>query len=518
MLRFLPLLFVLFLCTPILLGTIACDRGSKAPAENAALAGKTLAGTRPNILFIFTDDHAFDAVGALGNDEIYTPNLDFLINNGTTFTHAYNMGAWQPAVCLASRAMLNTGRSVWRAQALDARRKSGDTTAMANNWGPLMQQAGYATYFSGKWHVAAPAADQFETVANVRPGMPYDGYPFGEMDALKARHGGNAPLDSITALFPPGYNRPLSENDQSWNPSDPQYGGFWAGGKHWSEVLGDDGVRFLGEAANDERPFFMYLAFNAPHDPRQAPAEFVNRYNPEDLSVPASFLPEYPYAKDIGLAPGIRDEDLAPYPRTELAVRTHKQEYYASITHLDDQVGRILDALDASGKRENTVVIFTADHGLAVGRHGLMGKQNLYDHSVRVPLTVFGPGVPSGNRIEADVYLQDVMPTTLALAGAEIPQDVEFFSLLPLIEGEQSVSSYSGIYGAYVDYQRSLRKDGYKLIVYPDVPTQRLYHLATDADELEDLAQLPEYKGRVAAMLKSLTALQREMGDTLKLQ
>lgn len=509
MVRFLPLLFVLILCT--------CDRARNTQVSKHS-EEISLVGTRPNILFIFTDDQAFDAVGAMGNDEIHTPNLDFLINNGTTFTHAYNMGAWQPAVCLASRAMLNTGRSVWRAQALDKRRQAGDSTAMANNWGPLMQKAGYATYFSGKWHVAAPAKDQFETVANVRPGMPYDGYPFGEMDALKARHGGNAPLDSIIALFPPGYNRPLRKGDDSWSPSDPKWGGFWAGGKHWSEVLADDGVRFLEQAASDERPFFMYLAFNAPHDPRQAPAEFVDRYNPDDLSVPASFLPAYPYASKIGLAPGIRDEDLAPYPRTELAVQTHKQEYYASITHLDAEVGRILDALDASGKGDNTVIIFSADHGLAVGKHGLMGKQNLYDHSIRVPLAIFGPGVPADKKIDADVYLQDVMPTVLDLAGMDIPQEVEFYSLLPLIEDKQATSNYPGIYGAYVDHQRSLRKDGYKLIVYPAVPTQRLYHLAEDPDELQDLANQPGQKERVNEMLQALADLQQEMGDTLQLR
>ncbi len=512
--RFLSLLLLLLLCTcssPPATTDEALSQGQIGQFPDRA----GLVSARPNILFIFTDDHAFDALGALGNEEINTPNLDKLVNRGTTFTHAYNMGAWQPAVCLASRAMLNTGKSLWKAQQLDRNRKNGDQATMADNWGPLMQRAGYATYFSGKWHVAAPAAEQFETVANVRPGMPHDGYPFSKMQALQARHGGSAPLDSIIALFPPGYNRPLHADDDSWSPSDPKYGGFWAGGKHWSEVLGDDGVRFLEQAATDERPFFMYLAFNAPHDPRQAPAAYVEQYNQEALSIPRSFQPAYPYAQQIGLGPGIRDEDLAPYPRTPLAIRTHKQEYYASITHLDAQVGRILVALEASGKQDSTVIIFTADHGLAVGRHGLLGKQNLYDHSIRVPLVLAGPGIPVGKQISQDVYLQDVMPTTLAMAGMKPPADIAFHSLIPLINGAKE--SYNSIYLAYTTLQRGIRADGFKYLVYPEVPVERLYHVAEDPEELVDLAGEPEYAKLLPEFRAKLRMWQTITGDTLKI-
>ncbi|HAV61561.1 MAG TPA: choline-sulfatase, partial [Verrucomicrobiales bacterium] len=108
------------------------------------------------------------------------------------------------------------------------------------------------------------------------------------------------------------------------------------------------------------------------------------------------------------------------------AVKVHRQEYYAIITHMDAQIGRILDALEATGKADNTHIFFTADHGLAVGHHGLLGKQNMYEHSLRPPLIVAGPGIPRGRRIEARVYLQDIMPTTLELAGAPVPDHVEF--------------------------------------------------------------------------------------------
>jgi arylsulfatase A-like enzyme len=165
----------------------------------------------------------------------------------------------------------------------------------------------------------------------------------------------------------------------------------------------------------------MYIAFNAPHDPRQSPKEYVDRYPLDRISMPRSFVPEYPFNEAMASGRKLRDEKLAPFPRTEYSVKVNRQEYYAIITHMDDQIGRILDALEKSGQADNTYLFFSADHGLAVGRHGLMGKQNLFDHSVRVPLMLVGPGVPAGEKRDASVYLQDIMATSLELAGAERP-------------------------------------------------------------------------------------------------
>lgn len=469
---------------------------------------------RPNVLFIFTDDQTYTSIAALGNDEIHTPNLDRLVNNGTTFTHAYNMGGWNGAICLASRHMLNSGRSVWRAHEQSRQYLANAPGAREQAWGPLMANAGYATYMSGKWHVDAPAPELFETTDHIRPGMPPDGYQHSKIQAMFKRHDMNPPIDTINAYHPAGYNRPLSENDESYDPTDPKHGGFWTGGKHWSEVLADDGEAFLAKAAKDDRPFFMYLAFNAPHDPKQAPPEFLAQYTPGELAVPASFQPQYPHKEKIGNGRNLRDEALGPFPRTELAVRKHKQEYYALITHLDAQVGRILNALEATGKADNTVIMFTADHGLAMGRHGFLGKQNLYDHSVRVPLVIGGPGIPKGKKNEADVYLQDVMATALEIAGVEKPSYVEFNSLLPLLDNADG--GLEAVYGAYVNLQRSIRKDGYKLLVYPKVPQVKLFDLTADPEEINNLADAaPE---RVEALFAELLELQAQMGDTLRLQ
>jgi len=312
---------------------------------------------------------------------------------------------------------------------------------------------------------------------------------------------------------PAGYNRPLAGQSDPWSPSDPQFGGFWAGGKHWSEVVGDNAIGFLGTAAKSEKPFFMYIAFNAPHDPRQSPREYVDLYPLDRISIPANYLSDYPHKDTIGCGQGLRDEKLAPFPRTELAVKTHRQEYYAIITHMDSQIGRILDALEKSGKADNTWIFFTADHGLAVGHHGLMGKQNMYDHSLRVPFVVNGPGVKAGEKIPAPIYLQSAMATALDLAGVAKEEPVEFASVLPLLDGKGV--GLDAVYGAYLDLQRAVVHDGWKLILYPKANVVRLYHVSEDPLELQDFAADPAHAERMKLLFAEFLELQHELEDPL---
>ncbi len=455
--------------------------------NNSVKVGKN--NTQPNVLFIFADDQCYDTIRALGNDEVSTPNLDRLVRNGTTFTHAYNMGAWGAAVCVASRTMLNTGRFVWNANNVNP-----STELNAGRfWGPLMKQAGYETYFSGKWHVSASSSTAFDHVVHERPGMP-----------------------NQTSS---GYYRPKTYGDPwaEWDPTDTSKGGFWSGGKHWSEVLGDDAETFLNQAGQSDNPFFMYLAFNAPHDPRQSPQKYVDKYPWQDIEVPDNFLPNYPYDSEIGCGPtSLRDEQLAPSPRTEFSVKVNRQEYYAIITHMDHQIGRILEALEKTGKADNTYIFFTADHGLACGQHGLLGKQNMYDHSIRPPLLVCGPGVAANSKIDAKVYLQDIMPTSLELAGAQVPSFVQFKSLLPLMQGKKQ-QSYDSIYCGYLSLQRMVIQGDYKLILYPNVPKKRLYNLAADPQEMNDLSGDPQYLQTMKDLFAEFRQLQTETGDTLNL-
>ncbi len=442
---------------------------------------------QPNILFIFADDQAFDTIGAHGNDEIQTPTLDSLAKRGVTFSHAYNQGGWNGAICVASRTMLVTGRFLWKANA-SYNTTDRDFREKGLLWPQLLQKAGYETYFSGKWHIRADAEKAFMTARHVRPGMPNQ--------------------------TPAGYNRPIEGKEGEWKPWDKKFEGFWKGGVHWSEVLANDAVDYLHTAAKSERPFFMYLAFNAPHDPRQSPKRFVDRYPLEDIAVPKSFLPLHPF--EIG-SNKIRDERLAPFPRTEYSVKVNRQEYYAIITHMDEQIARILKTLKETGQADNTYIFFSADHGLSVGRHGLIGKQNMYDHSVRIPFMVVGPNVPADKRIDSPIYVQDVMPTTLALAGADKPDHVDFQSLLPLIRGE-TTNSYESIYGAYLARaQRMVTHGGFKLILYPGIKKSLLFDLKNDPLEMDDLSELKPMQAKAKLLFSKLRGLQTQTGDTLDL-
>ncbi len=444
----------------------------------------TPAADKPNVLFIFADDQAFDTINALGYEEVQTPNLDRLVKSGVTFTHAYNQGAWHGAVCVASRTMLNTGRFLWDAQKLEPELKQ--EQKHGRFWSQYMKSAGYETYMSGKWHVKIDPQLIFDHVLDVRPGMPNQ--------------------------TPEGYDRPHKGKDDVWKPWDTSKEGYWKGGKHWSEVLGDNAEKFINDARNKENPFFMYLAFNAPHDPRQSPKTFVEKYPVEEISVPENYLDEYPYKDAMGCSKDLRDERLAPFPRTKYAVKVHRQEYYAIITHMDKQVGRILDALEASGKAENTVILFTADHGLAIGHHGLMGKQNMFDHSIRVPLFVSGKGIPQNVKIDTPVYLQDIMPSALEIAGVVQPEQVRFKSLMPLLDGKQH-DHYDSIYGGYMNLQRMICDGQYKLIYYPKIEKNILYDLVNDPLEMKNIADDPAFAAVVSRLQKQMMNKRIEYGD-----
>ena len=481
---------------------------SKLPLILSFLAGSLVASEKPNFLFIFADDQSYETIAALGNEEIKTPNLDRLVESGTSFTNTYNMGGWTGAICVASRTMMITGKSVWRAEEsvdhLDEAAQGGEL------WPQLLARKGYETYFTGKWHVAVQPESIFDHVAHERPGMPSDSW-------IKALWKGSEITAEAIDSFPE-YNRPKKNGQDAWSPYARSFGGFWEGGKHWSEVLADDAVGFLGHASASDKPFFMYLAFNAPHDPRQSPKRFVDLYPVDEIKIPASYQPEYPYKDAIGCSPFLRDEALAPFPRTEYAVKVHRQEYYAIITHMDEQIGRILEALEKTGKRDNTYIIFSADHGLACGNHGLLGKQNMYEHSMKPPLIVVGPDVPENEKRDALVYLQDIMPTTLDLAGADKPAYVEYNSLMPLIEGAGTRGAYDAIYGCYLaSKQRMIRVGDYKLIVYPEAKRIRLFDLSKDPQEIDDLSSNPAQWPTVRRLFTRLVEKQEEMSDPLDL-
>jgi arylsulfatase A-like enzyme len=453
-------------------GILSSSCGSPGPAA------------RPNILFLFTDDQRFDTLQALNNPAVRTPNMDRLVRQGTAFTNAHIMGGTIGAVCSPSRAMMLTGQTLFHIDESIVRPKpEGERSREPKPfhlYPELLRGAGYETFGTGKWHNGPQLyARCFGTGDNIFFG--------GMSDHLQV---------------------PIANYDPTGEYPREQRG---VGEKFSSELFSDAAVGFLRNRDQD-KPFLAYVSYTSPHDPRMAPAKYVAMYPPEDIEVPANFLPEHPF--DNGEM-RIRDENLAPFPRTEAVIKQEIAGYYAMITEVDDQIGRILDTLEETGQAENTIVIFAGDNGLAVGQHGLLGKQNMYEHSIRVPLLIAGPGVPAGQTRDTLVYLSDLFPTICDFAGIATPVTVEGKSLLPAIRENQQIRD--SIFAAYRDFQRCVKTDRWKLILYhvKGEETVQLFDLQADPMERNDLARQPEHAATIAELREELVTWMRLVDDPL---
>jgi arylsulfatase A-like enzyme len=440
--------------------------------------------TRPNIVFFFTDDQRFDTIAALGNTVVQTPHMDRLVRSGVAFTQAHIPCGTSGAVCMPSRAMLHSGRTLFHLQGAGESIPEAHTTL-----GEALRGAGYRTFGVGKWH-NGPASYQRSFGAG-------DDIFFGGM----ADHW-NVPVCPYDPTGRYEYRAAYVESFMTDNAVRYRLCEHVHPGRHSSELIADAGLAFL-EQADAAQPFFMYLSFLAPHDPRTMPREFLEHYAPDRLELPPNFAAEHPF--DTG-ALRIRDELLASLPRQPAEVRRHLAEYYGMISHLDANIGRVLAALDARGLTENTLFILAGDNGLALGQHGLMGKQNCYDHSVRVPLVFAGPGLPRGVRSEAFAYLFDIFPTLCELTGTPIPASVEGTSLVPALRCPQEPLRDT-LYFAYTDTQRAVKDREFKLIEYVIQGRRtmtQLFCLATDPWERCNLAGDPAHAGTVARLRQEL--------------
>lgn len=282
-----------------------------------------------------------------------------------------------------------------------------------------------------------------------------------------------------------------------------------------TDMFTDAAVHFIKEY-QEEQPFFLYLAYTSPHDPRTAPQPYADLYRAEDIELPPNFMTEHPF--DNGEMT-VRDELLEPSPRNPDSVCQHIADYYAMITHMDDRIGDVLKALQESGQLENTIIVYTADHGLALGQHGLMGKQNLYDHSIRIPLLISGPSLPQGKQYDELACQFDIFPTLCELAGIPIPHTVEGESLIPFIQGDKE-QVHSSVFAVYKDLQRMVCDGEWKLIRYyrpeeHNYGTDRiqLFHISEDPWELHDLSDETRYTQEIQRLASELSAWQHRMGD-----
>lgn len=427
---------------------------------------------RPNILFILSDDQRADTIAALGNPHIKTPNLDKLVARGTAFTNAYIMGGTQGAVCAPSRAMILTGRTLFHTPD-----QPGPNLSL---WPQVLRQQGYTTFGCGKWHNGpATYARCFSAGGPVFFGGMSNQYKLSVAD-----------FDPSGKYAPK--NRRVAETFSS-------------------ELFADSAVRFLRQY-KDDKPFALWLSFTTPHDPRTPSPKFAAMYDPDKLPLPGNYLPRHPF--DNGELV-IRDEKLLPVPREKKDIQHEIAAYYAMISQMDEQIGRVLDALEQSGQLDNTIIVFAGDNGLALGSHGLLGKQNVYEHSVRVPLIIAGPGIPQGQKSDALCYLLDIFPTLFDRIGLTPPPSVEGQSLLPALAGPKAARP--SLFFAYRHFQRAVRDQRYKLIRYyvAGRQTTQLFDLQSDPLELKDLSADPSHAQTRARMEGLLKQWQAQAGDKL---
>jgi arylsulfatase A-like enzyme len=440
----------------------------------------------PDVLLIVADDLRPDALHTLGHPTVRTPHLDALAERGAVFTRA----ACGYPICHVSRTEILSGRCVVKEASA-----GGDIPFPADwvLWPQAMKAAGWHTVHSGKWHVhGTPAARGYTETSGL----------FSSSGAGKG----------AALTFPKSATgRPVT-GYKGWTFKSPD-------GKAMPELgvgLTPDTDVHIADAAiqvlrqRKAGPLFLHVNFTATHDPLHWPKGKESRSTPAEAPLPANFRPKHPF--DHGNIDG-RDEVIVPAPRTEAQVKAETVVYLAMVEHLDAQVGRLMQALEDTGRLGNTLIIFTSDQGLALGSHGLMGKQNQYEHTINAPLILAGPGVPGGKRLAAQCYLRDLYPTVCELTAVEIPRSVEGKSLVPVLRGAKS-EVHDSVYGYFTDTQRMLRTtDGWKLIWYPKANRTQFFNLAEDPHELQDLATQPEHTPHREAMMRVLREWMKAKDD-----
>ncbi|MEE2642784.1 MAG: sulfatase-like hydrolase/transferase [Planctomycetota bacterium] len=503
----------------LLLGLMLVCMVREAAAENhPASAGNSETGRRPNILFILTDDQAPFSLGAYGNTICNTPNIDRIARQGIRLDNAYHMGGFLGAVCTTSRHMIMTGRTLWhlpRAKSREEVLASQDRSGLA-----------------GKTFRNANIPDQLEesSLAAV--------FNRGGYDTMRTCKRGNS--------YPAANQKFRTVHDATKRQSRDEAGSAW----HADRVLEYLDAR---KKSGTEKPFLVYFGLSHPHDPRWADEKLLARYgavnqlelpaqpNPKSPPLPINYLPAHPFHHGHR---GLRDEVSVQgvmENRDEVTIRNEKGREYACIENIDQQVGRVLEKLEQMGELDNTYVFFTADHGIAIGRHGLMGKQSLYEHSWRVPFLAMGPGIRPGSTAKGNIYLLDVLATLCDLAGVEVPATNEGKSMKPVLLGKVG-SLRDVLYGCYCGGtkpgMRSVRKGDWKLIKYETLDGQvketQLFHLAENPHELlrehhdekvvkltgnrprpnqVNLAELPEFREKRKEMEALLLAEMVRLND-----
>lgn len=455
------------------------------------------ATAQPNVLVLMVDDMSRHCVTATGGLQSITPHLDALASRGTVLQNVVHQGGFSGAICTCSRAMFLTGRPVWSVTPGKLEYKGPAQLNTSDVLLPeLFRGKGWDTFATGKWHNGNAALLRgFEHAEAITGGM----LPFNTRDRGGAK-------DNAIEI---GMMNPSCHRITAGRTVEPHSTTGWS-----TDVFYGAAEAFLENTWNRDKPFLMYVSTNAPHDPRHVPAEILSRF--QDIKEPPNFLPQHPF--DNGDMK-VRDEMVYKPPHTPEVVRRERAIYLAMCAQIDDRVGRLLQKLDTFGQLDNTIILFTADHGLAVGEHGLLGKQNLYDGSWRVPMIVAGPGVPRGQTRKGLAYLHGLFPTLADLAGLQAPEYTQEFEFASVIRGESQGQKI--LFGAYMPNAkvrkgvRAVREGDFKMLHYTHSGRQQLFNLADDPWETNDLIGDPAHSATATNLFKALQAWMKDSGDPL---
>ncbi len=445
-------------------------------------------GKKPNFLFLLADDQRPDTISALGNPRISTPNLDSLVASGMSFSRA----TCSYPICHVSRAEILTGTHGWENGHHGG--PGGRLQEERVSWWPAtLAASGYQTFYVGKWHTPGNVLERgFQRTRGFYKGGGSKWWK--EQDDWKG--------------FPITGYRGWIFQDPVDNTKFPEKGVGLT--PDISSLFADAAIEILEKDRDSSMPFFLSVNFTAPHDPLFVPTGQEGKYKTEDLPLPENYLPLHPF--DHGNFGG-RDEALLAWPRTEEAVRDLLRVYYSVVADLDTQVGRIIAALEKSGELDNTYIIYTSDHGMSVGSHGLRGKQNMYEHTINVPLIIAGPGIKPGSKTDAQVYLREIYPTSCEIAGIPVPKKVSARGFNEVLKGKKD-AHHDTIFGYYADTQRMIRHDdGWKFIYYPKLDKRQLFNVKKDPQELHDLAGQKEFAKIEIELEKELNEWRRKQGD-----
>ncbi len=481
-----------------------------------------LAADRPNILFIMSDDHAFQAMSCYGSKVNKTPNLDRIANEGMRFDRCYVTNS----ICGPCRAVILTGKY----SHLNGFERNGRTfDGSQQTVSKLLRKSGYQTAVVGKWHLRS-----------VPTGFDYYNVLVGQG---------------------PYYNPKMKTMDSNGEPTLVENTGYT------TDIITDHALDWLNDKRDPDKPFFLMYQHKAPHRNWQPGPKYLTKYDDVYIPEPDTLFDDYEnraspareqkmtIEKDLnprdlklekkqrGLNPAQQAEwDAAYGPKNEAFMKMnlsgkelirwkyqrYVKDYLRCVDSVDENVGRVLDRLDELGLSENTIVIYTSDQGWYLGDHGWFDKRWMYEESFRTPFIVRWPGKIKPGSVSTKMAMNlDFAETFLEVAGADIPSDMQGASLLPLMQGKEPADWRTSMYYHYYEFPGAhsvarhygIRTERYKLIHYyphekrPDLDQWELFDLQADPSELKNIYADPKHAELIKDLSTQLDELRLKYKD-----